>query len=64
MDSIFIKYNDVYTLNIDTYRFLIDYYKERKDLKNQLIYTERLIKVDSLLLKSNEYTFIRKLHTR
>lgn len=57
VDSIFIKYNDVYTLNIDTYRFLIDYYKERKDLKNQLIYTERLIKVDSLLLKSNEYTF-------
>lgn len=57
VDSIFIKHNDIYTWNIDSYKFIIDYYKEKKDLKNQLIYTERLIKADSLLLNSSEYTF-------
>lgn len=57
VDSIFIRHNDIYTLNIDSYKFLIDYYREKKDLKNQLIYTERLIKADSLLLNSNEYAF-------
>ncbi|WP_130735269.1 helix-turn-helix transcriptional regulator [Flavobacterium sp. J27] len=57
VDSIFTKHNDVYYWNIDTYKFLIDYYKEKKEIKKQLIYTERLIKVDSLLLKNNEYTF-------
>lgn len=54
-DSVFIKHNDVYGLNIDSYKFIIDFYKEKKDLKNQLVYTERLIKADSLLMNSNEF---------
>lgn len=55
VDSVFVKYNDIYDWNIDSYKFLIDFYKEKKDLKNQLVYTERLIKADSLLMASNEY---------
>lgn len=31
------------------YKILINYYKTKKDLKNQLVYTEKLIKADSLL---------------
>lgn len=61
VDSVFVKYNDIYSWNIDAYKFLIDYYKEKNDLRNQLVYTERLIKADSLLMSSNEFT-IKKLN--
>ena len=61
VDSVFVKYNDIYSWNIDSYKFLIEFYKEKKDLKNQLVYTERLIKADSLLMSSNEFT-IKKLN--
>jgi AraC-like DNA-binding protein len=61
VDSIFVKHNDVYLWNIDTYKFLIDFYKDKKDLKNQLVYTERLIKADSLLMSNNEFA-LKKLN--
>jgi AraC-like DNA-binding protein len=61
VDSVFVKYNDIYSWNIDTYKFLIDFYKEKSDLKNQLVYTDRLIKADSLLMSSNEFA-LKKLN--
>lgn len=55
VDSILLKHKDIYNWNIDCYKSVISYYKEKNDLKNQLVYTERLIKADSLLMASNEY---------
>ncbi|WP_025664083.1 tetratricopeptide repeat protein [Aquimarina megaterium] len=34
------------------YEMLIDYYKKNKDINNQLLYTQKLIKYDSLLYKN------------
>lgn len=61
VDSILIIHKDVYSLNIDAYKSLIDYYKDKGDLKKQLLYTERLIVADSLLMTSNEYG-LKNLH--
>lgn len=55
VDSILVTHKDVYSLNIDAYKSIIDYYKDKGDLRNQLLYTERLIVADSLLMTSNEY---------
>ena len=46
------RYNDVIREN---YLSLRNYYKEENDLKNQLVYVERLIKFDSILYDNNDY---------
>lgn len=42
----------------EAYTFLVNYYKENKDYKNQLKYIERLLQFDSIV--SNEYKFLSK----
>ena len=49
IDSLYQKTNITHHTQKSSYQFLIKYYKEKKDLKNQLIYIEKLIKVDSIL---------------
>ncbi|WKD85072.1 putative response regulatory protein [Polaribacter huanghezhanensis] len=49
VDTIFIKKRDLLPVMRDSYEYLINYYKEKKDLKNQLIYINQLMKLDSIL---------------
>lgn len=57
VDSIFVKHSDIYTYNVDSYKYLINYFKKKGDLRKQLLYTERLIKADSVLISNNDYAF-------
>ncbi|QHI37097.1 hypothetical protein IMCC3317_24750 [Kordia antarctica] len=61
VDSIFEDVNFIMTKPRDAYDELIDYYKNKNDLESQLYYTNRLLKVDSILDK--EYKgLITKFH--
>ena len=48
VDSLFQKNPDFGPEIRDAYKFLIDYYKNKEDQKNQLKYLEKLIVIDSL----------------
>lgn len=54
MDSIFLDIRDIHPELRQGYTLLIDYYKSKKDLENQLVYVERLLSVDSVLTKNNK----------
>ncbi|WP_159439404.1 helix-turn-helix domain-containing protein [Tenacibaculum agarivorans] len=54
-DTIFIKYGNLYPFMRKNYVHLVDYYKEKKDLNNHLIYLNKLIKFDSLLHSQDIY---------
>ncbi|WP_427874052.1 helix-turn-helix domain-containing protein [Flavobacterium sp. MMS24-S5] len=45
----------------EVYEILINYYKGKKDLKNQLLYVDQLLNADSLLNETNKY-LITKIH--
>ena len=55
VDSLFELDNAVYSISRDNYNQLISYYKQKRDLENQLYYINTLIKVDSLLNIENLY---------
>ena len=55
VDTIFQKTQSLFPTLRDNYTRLIDYYKEKNDYKNQIIYLDRLIKVDSISSANNEY---------
>jgi AraC-like DNA-binding protein len=49
VDSVFLDKNMISAISRGAYNELIQYYKGKKDLKNQLLYVNQLIKVDSVL---------------
>lgn len=49
VDSIFLKINYLFPETRATYEILIDHYKKKKNLEKQLIYIERLLRLDSIL---------------
>ncbi|WP_196890940.1 AraC family transcriptional regulator [Aureivirga marina] len=49
VDSVMQKYNDADYNVMDTYDFLVDFYKEKGDAKNQLKYLENQIRLDNYL---------------
>ncbi|AXT57438.1 AraC family transcriptional regulator [Aquimarina sp. AD1] len=49
LDTIFQIQNDVLPDIREGYELLIKYYKEKKQIKEQLIYTEKLVEVDKVL---------------
>lgn len=55
VDTIFENSKFLFPTLKDTYRRLIDYYEEKNDLKNQLIYINQFIKVDSILDSDDLY---------
>ena len=66
VDSIYNATNDVVTEIRDIQDYFVNYYKKKGDIKNQLVYINRLLKVDSILNKNytnlNE-TLIKKYDT-
>lgn len=57
-DDLVTRTSDVFPVVREIYETLIDYYKERKNIKNQLKYVKRLLAIDSLL--SINYTYLSK----
>lgn len=55
MDSIFLSENIVVPYCRDGYKQIIKYYKYKNDLQNQLKYTTRLLKLDSILDVNYQY---------
>ncbi|MGH1384458.1 helix-turn-helix domain-containing protein [Kordia sp.] len=55
MDSIFLKTNSLIPFCRDGYKTLINYYKKNGNTKRQLLYTSRLLKLDSILDSNYEY---------
>ncbi len=55
VDSLFTSINDIHPETRDTYEYLINYYKAKNDLPNQLKYVTQLLKVDSILYANNQY---------
>lgn len=49
VDTIFSKTNDLLPSLRGNYEFLINYYKQKNQLENQLVYLNQLIKLDSLM---------------
>jgi AraC-like DNA-binding protein len=63
VDSIFTKEKNVYPEIFENYAALIDYYKSKKDYQKTLLYTERLIKIDSIA--NHDYKYITdKIHKK
>jgi AraC-like DNA-binding protein len=61
VDSVLIKENHIYPDVVSAYSHIIAYYKSKGDLKNQLFYTEHLIKADSIV--ESNYTYLTsKIH--
>jgi len=52
VDTVFKINNDVLPETREAYKILSKYYKDKNDLKNELIYIERLLVLDSLLNKN------------
>ncbi len=48
VDTIFLKENYLFPETRATYELLIDHYKKKKELNKQLIYIERLLRLDSI----------------
>lgn len=61
VDSIFNKKNNITLERIECYKYLIQHSKDNRDIKNQLYYTEKLIKADSTLRSNYEY-LTTKIH--
>lgn len=61
VDSIFLETHDLLPSCRSTYEKLINYFKETKDPKNQLLYTTRLLKLDSILNDDYKY-LVKKLY--
>lgn len=55
VDTIFRKTNDLHPEARGTYELLINYYKKKNDLQQQLNYIEQLLKVDSIINTNNNY---------
>jgi len=49
VDSIFLKINDLFPEARTSYEVLIDHYKKKQNPKKQLVYIERLLRLDSVL---------------
>ncbi|MDE1205394.1 tetratricopeptide repeat protein [Tenacibaculum larymnensis] len=58
VDSIFQKNKNIPSDSRYAYEFLVDFYKEKKDLKKQLLYVNKLIYYDSI--NYNKYNYINK----
>ena len=58
VDSIFQKNKSIPSDSRHAYEFLVDFYKEKKDLKKQLLYVNKLIYYDSI--NYNKYNYINK----
>ncbi len=58
VDNIFTETKEIMPVAREAYEKLINYYKETKDQKNQLLYIEKLMSVDSIL--TDNYKFINK----
>lgn len=57
-DSIYLKTKDLLPETRKGYEYIIDYYKSKDDLVNQLKYIKRLVEVDSILFSN--YRFLNK----
>lgn len=55
MDSVFLKTKSLVPLCRNGYKTLIKYYKNKRDTKNELLYTSRLLTLDSILDSNYEY---------
>lgn len=55
VDTVFREKKSIYPISRDAYIKLISYYKKNNDLKNQLLYVNQLIEVDSILNKELLY---------
>ncbi len=62
VDSIFQVTKDIHPELKETYKILINHYKQNKDKNRQLEYIEKLIEVDSFLNSNYKY-LIRKLNS-
>ncbi|MBC8756594.1 helix-turn-helix transcriptional regulator [Kordia sp. YSTF-M3] len=54
-DTIFLKINYLFPETRATYELLIDHYKKKKDLKKQLTYIDRLLRLDSIIHDKEMY---------
>ncbi len=55
VDSLFKDFKDLFPGIRQGYKILINHYKEKKDKETQLLYLNRLIKVDSILNSNYQY---------
>jgi len=55
MDSIFSNTDILVPYCREGYRGIIEYYKSKNDLENQLLYTSKLVKIDSILDSNYQY---------
>lgn len=55
IDSIFTKQNFILPELRENYELLINYYKDKKDAKQQLFYTTQLLKADSIISRDFAY---------
>ena len=60
LDTVFQNKQSIYPVTREGYEHLISYYKNKKDINNQLVYINKLIKVDSIL-HSEEIYLNRKI---
>ena len=61
IDSIFERHQFILPEVYGSYNYLIDYYKNKKDVNKQLYYTGQLLKADSMI--SKDYSYLSsKLH--
>jgi len=58
LDSVFQINGDILPETRDSYKYLINYYRVKKDLQNELLYLDKLIKIDSLL--NDNFKFLSK----
>lgn len=59
VDTIFRDNSYIFPSTKESYLKLIEYYKNKKDLKNQLHYLNQLLKVDSIL--NSQYNYANKI---
>ena len=55
MDSLFADPNILNPKFNNGYKYLINYYKKKKDLENQLIYINKFVTIDSILQSKNNH---------
>ena len=55
VDTLFGKTQDEFPELREMYQTLVDYYKEKNDIKNQLIYIDKLLYIDSLMVHNYKY---------
>lgn len=61
VDSVFGIRKNITVERIEAYKYLIDFYKKKRDIVNQLHYTNNLIRADSTLRSDYEY-LTEKIH--